>query len=269
MQIPLLAGREFDERDRVDSPPVAIVNETWAKVNLGDQNPLGQTIVLYPDSKKPVQMEVIGVAKNTRYGDLKGEYPAVVYMAFWQNMYRPPEEATYALRSSGDPLAIAATVREMVHQADSRLPVTGIKTQSAMVDQTMTAEMMFARLCTGFALLALVIACVGLYGTISYTVARRTSEIGIRVALGARHAQVLWLVTRQVAAMASIGLIVGVLAAFGLSQLVSSLLYGVNANDPEAIGIAMATLLVAVAAASYLPARRAARIEPMVALRQE
>ena len=269
MQIPLVAGREFDERDRVDSPPVAIVNETWAKANLGDQNPLGQTIVLDPDSQKPLKMEVIGIARNARYGDLKGTYPAVVYMAFWQNLYRPPEEATYALRSSGDPLALVVAVREIVHQADSRLPVTGMKTQSAMVDETMTAQMMFARLCTGFALLALTIACVGLYGTIAYTVARRTSEIGIRVALGARRAQVLWLVLQQVAAMASIGLILGFLAAFGLSRLVASLLYGVAANDPMTIGIATGTLLVAVAAASYLPARRAARIEPMLALRQE
>jgi macrolide transport system ATP-binding/permease protein len=192
-----------------------------------------------------------------------------VYMAFWQNLYRPPEEATYALRSSGDPLALAAAVREIVHQADSRLPVTGMKTQAAMVDQTMGAEMLFAKLCTGFALLALTIACVGLYGTIAYTVARRTSEIGIRVALGARRTQVLWLVMRQVAAMTSIGLVTGVAAAFGLSRLVASLLYGVKANDPTTIGIAMGTLLVAVAVASYLPASRAARIEPMVALRQE
>ena len=269
MQIPLVAGREFDERDRGDSVPVAIVNEAWARVNLGNENPLGQTIVLDPDSKTPLKMEVIGVAKNARYGDLKSEYPAVVYMAFLQNLYRPPEEATYALRSSGDPLALAAAVREIVHQADPRLPVTGMKTQSAMVDETMSAEMMFATLCTGFALLALTIACVGLYGTIAYTVARRTSEIGIRVALGARRTQVLWLVMRQVATMASIGMVLGVLAAFGLSRLIASLLYGVQANDPMTIGIAMGTLLVAVAAASYLPARGAARIEPMVALRQE
>jgi ABC-type antimicrobial peptide transport system permease subunit len=113
------------------------------------------------------------------------------------------------------------------------------------------------------------IACVGLYGTIAYTVARRTSEIGIGVALGARRTQVLWLVMRQVATMASIGTILGVLAAFGLSRLIASLLYGVQANDPMTIGIAMGTLLIAVAAASYLPARGAARIEPMVALRQE
>jgi predicted permease len=269
MQIPLLAGREFDERDRPDSVPVAIVNETWARVNLGDQSPLGRQIVLDPDSKKPQQMEVIGVAKNARYGDLKGEYPAIVYMAFWQNLYRPPEEATYALRSSGDPLALAAAVREIVHQADSRLPTTGMKTQSAMVDQMMAAETIFAKLCTGFALLALTIACVGLYGTIAYTVTKRTGEIGIRVALGATRIQVLWLIMRQVAAMASMGLIIGVLAAFGLSRLVASLLYGVNANDPMAIGIAIVTLLIAVAAAGYLPARRAARIQPMVALRHE
>jgi macrolide transport system ATP-binding/permease protein len=268
MQIPLLAGREFEERDRPGSLPVAVVNETWARANLGDRDPLGQHIVLDSNGQKPVEMEIIGVARNARYGDLKGEYPAVVYMAFWQNLYRA-DEATYALRSSGDPLALASAVREIVHQADSRLPVTSVKTQSAMVDETMGAEMMFAMLCTGFAILALAIACVGLYGTIAYTVARRTSEIGIRVALGATRAQVLWLVMRQVAGMASTGLVIGVLAAFGLSRLIESVLYGVKANDPTTISIAMVTLLVAVAAAGYAPARRAARIQPIAALRHE
>lgn len=269
MQVPLIAGRAFDERDHVDSAPVAIVNEAWAKVNLGNANPLGQMIVLDPGSKKPLAMEVIGVAKNALYGDLKGEYPPIVYMAFWQNLYRPPEAATYALRTSGDPLALASAVREIVHQADSRLPVTGMETQSAAVDEAMSAETMFATLCTGFAVLALMIACVGLYGTIAYTVARRTSEIGIRVALGASRSQVLWLVIRQVAAMASIGLILGLMAAFGLSRLIESQLFGVRANDPVTMGLAMGTLVVCLAAASYLPARRAARIEPMLALRRE
>jgi macrolide transport system ATP-binding/permease protein len=214
-------------------------------------------------------MQVIGVTKNSRYGDLKGEYPAVVYMAFWQNLFLPPDDATYALRTNGDPLALTAAVRQIVREADSRIPVTALKTQAAMIDETMTAEAMFARLGTGFAILALLISCVGLYGTIAHTVARRISEIGIRIALGASRSQVVWLVMRQVALMAAIGLIVGVAAALGLSRLVASLLYGVKATDPATLGAATAALLAAAGTAAYLPARRASQIQPVVALRHE
>ena len=268
MRIPLIAGREFDERDRLGSAPVAIVNEAWAKAKLGDQNPLGQTVVLELRGQRQ-PMQVVGVAKNARYGDLKGEYPAIVYMAFWQNLFMPPDEATYALRANGDPLAVAGAVREIVRDADSRIPVTALKTQAAMVDETMTGEAMFARLGTVFAILALIIACVGLYGTIAHIVARRTSEIGIRIALGAARSQVVWLVMRQVALMAAIGLVAGITTSLGLSHLVASLLYGVKATDPATISAAIGALLVAAGIAAYLPSRRAAQIQPIAALRHE
>ncbi|HEY6347486.1 MAG TPA: ABC transporter permease [Bryobacteraceae bacterium] len=268
MQIPLLAGREFDERDDPGSPHVAIVNQAWAQANLADRNPMGQQIVLETNGKRQ-QMEIVGVARNARYGDIKGAYPAVVYMAFWQNLYVPPEEATYALRAERDPLALASAVREIVRQADSRIPITGLKTQAAMIDQTMTGETMFARLCMGFAILALTIACVGLYGTVAHTVARRTNEIGVRIALGASRYQVVWLAMRQMAVVASIGLLVGVIAAFGLSRPVESLLFGVKPIDPPTIAVAVVTLIIAAGTAAYIPARRASRIEPIVALRHE
>ncbi len=268
MQIPILAGREFDERDRPGSAPVAIVNEEWVKENLGDRNPMGQQIVLVTNGIRQ-QMEVVGVAKNARYGQLKGEFPPTVYMSFWQNLYIPPEEATYALRANGDPLALSGAVREMVRQADPRIPINGLTTQAAMIDQTMTGEAMFARLCTAFAILALVIACVGLYGTIAHNVARRTGEIGIRVALGAERSQVIWLVMRQVAAVASIGLIAGVAASLGFTRWVESFLFGVKPADPATIAAAIATLLAAAGAAAYIPARRASQVQPVQALRNE
>ncbi len=269
MQIPLLAGREFDEKDRPGSLPVAIVNETWAKVNLPGENPVGQHVLLYPGTAKPQDLEIIGLAKDARYGDLKGVFPAVVYMAFEQDLYRPPEDVTYALRTAGDPLALAQAVRETVHQADWRIPITSLQTQAAAIDQTMSAEKAFARLCSGFALLALLIACVGLYATTSYSVARRTSEIGLRVALGAARPQVLWMLMRQVAAMASIGIVIGLPAALGLSRVAASLLYGVKATDATATAIAIGALLVAVTAAAYVPARRASSIDPARALRHD
>lgn len=268
MQIPLLRGREFDERDRPGSLPVAIVNETWAKVNLPGENPLGQHVVLEPNGKRQ-DLEIVGLAKDARYGDLKGEFPAVVYMAFWQDLYTPPEEATYALRAAGDPLALAQTVREIVRRADSRIPVTGLETQAAAIDQTMTAEKLFARLCTGFALLALLIACVGLYATTAYTAARRTSEIGLRMALGAARGEVIWMMMRQIGATAAIGILIGVPAALGLSRLAASLLYGIRANDAVTLAMAVAALLGAVAIASFIPARRASRIDPAAALRHD
>jgi macrolide transport system ATP-binding/permease protein len=269
MQIPLLAGREIDERDRPGSAPVAIVNEVFAKANFGDGNPLGQRVEIQ-DRKPPFkQMEIVGVAKNARYGDLKGDFPAVVYIPYNQGLYVPVEDMTFALRTAGDPLRHAGTVREMVRQADPRVPVTDVKTEAAQVDQTMNQELVFARLCTGFAILALVIACVGLYGTMAYTVARRTGEIGIRMALGARRGNVIWMVLGQVIVMAIVGLGVGMPAAYAASRLVETFLYGIKPRDPLTLAIAAGMLVLAAVMAGYGPARRASRIDPMVALRHE
>jgi predicted permease len=268
MQIPLVAGREFDERDGPGSSPVAIVNQAWVQANLGDGNPMGQPVVLETDGKR-VQMEVVGVAKNARYGDLKGDYPAIVYMPFWQNLYRPPEEATYALRAYEDPLGLANSAREIVRQADSRIPITGLKTQASMIDETMQGEAIFAKFCSGFAVLALAIACVGLYGTIAHTVGKRTNEIGLRIALGASRPRMVWLMVRQVTLVAAMGLIAGVIAAFGLSGMLDSLLYGVKPADPATMAAAIGILLTTAGTAAYIPARRASEIEPVVALRHE
>jgi predicted permease len=269
MQIPLLAGREFNERDRRGSPPVAIVNEVWVKMNLEDRNPMGQRIVSFGPSLKPQEMEIIGVAKNAKYDDLRDNSPAIVYMPFEQNLNVPVEEMTFLLRTAGDPLAHVSTVREIVHHADGRIPVTGIGTEAARIAQEMGREILFARLCTGFALLALSIACVGLYGTMSYMVAKRTGEIGIRMALGARRGGVIWLVLRQAMVMALIGLAIGLPVAYGSSRLVQSFLFGIKANDPLALAAAVGTLVVAAILAGYAPARRASRIDPITALRHE
>jgi ABC-type antimicrobial peptide transport system permease subunit len=147
--------------------------------------------------------------------------------------------------------------------------VTDVKTQAAQIDQTMNQEMIFARLCTAFAILALLIACVGLYGTMSYTVARRTGEIGIRMALGAQRGTVVWMVLRQVFVLAFVGLAIGVPAALGISRFVRSFLFGVEPNSPAALLLAVAILLSAVVLAGYVPARKASRIDPMIAVRHE
>jgi macrolide transport system ATP-binding/permease protein len=270
MQIPVVLGRAFDDRDQPGSQPVAVVSEAYVKRNFPDRNPLGQHIVI---SRRPPlenrDVEIAGVAKNARYGDLKGEFRDIAYLPFNQGSYYPVEEMTFALRTSGDPLRYINTVRAIVSQADARVPVTDVKTQAAQIDQMMNQEIIFARLCTAFAILALLIACVGLYGTMSYTVARRTGEIGIRMALGAQRGAVVWMVLRQAFVLAAVGLAIGVPTALGISRFVESFLFGVKPNSAAALVLAVAILLSAVLVAGYMPARKASRIDPMTAVRHE
>jgi predicted permease len=269
MRIPLLAGREFDERDRMGALPVAIVNEAWVKVNLGGGNPVGHRVTSLRPRMTPRDIQIVGLVRNARYDDLTGDFPAVVYLPIEQNMDVPADEMTFFLRTAGDPLGHASAVREIVRQADSRIPVEDLSTQAARIEREMSQEMLFARLCTAFAILALAIACVGLYGTTSYTVARRTGEIGIRMALGAPRRTVVWMVLRSVLLLAVLGLAVSLPAAVGASKLVEAFLFGVKPGDPLAVAAAVAILLSAALVAGYLPARKASRIDPMTAIRHE
>jgi macrolide transport system ATP-binding/permease protein len=213
-------------------------------------------------------MEIVGVAKNASYGNVKREIPPVVYIPF--NQGEPlPNQMTFALRTTGDPLAFVNTVRQIVHQADPRLPVSHVRTQQAEVDDQVRQETILAELSTAFAVLALTIACVGLYGTISYTVARRAGEIGIRIALGAQRRPVLWMVLREVLILAAVGLAISVPIALGTSKFVESFLFGMKPNDPLALGLAVIILLLAALVAGGVPARRAAHIDPITALRHE
>jgi predicted permease len=269
MRIPLLAGRDFDERDRMGGPPVAIVNEAWAKANLVKGNPVGQRVTSLRPGTTPLNMEIVGLAKNARYDDLTGDFPAIVYLPVEQNLDVPVDEMTFFLRTAGSPVGYANEVREIVRQADPRIPVEGLSTQAAQIENELSQETLFAQLSTAFAILALAIACVGLYGTTSYGVARRTGEIGIRMALGAQPATVVWMVLRNVLVLAILGLALGLPAAVGASKLVESLLFGVKPSDPASVAAAVAILLSAALAAGYLPARNASRIDPVTAIRHE
>jgi macrolide transport system ATP-binding/permease protein len=271
VQIPLLAGRDFDERDNSRSPGVAIVNEAWVKANLEGQNPVGEQIVSFggKEEKEARQLEVVGVVGNSRYGPLDGNFPAIVYLPYTQRFNYPLAEMTFFLRTAGDPLAFANTVLQIVRQADARIPVTNLGTQAGQIDEELSSEILFARLCSGFAGLALVIACVGLYGTLSYNIARRTGEVGIRMALGAQRRTVVWMVLRDVLVLVSAGLAFGIPIALGTSKLVASLLYQVKPNDPGTLAGAGAIILGAALVAGYVPAFRASRIDPMAAVRHE
>jgi predicted lysophospholipase L1 biosynthesis ABC-type transport system permease subunit len=220
-------------------------------------------------------VEIVGVVANTLYGQLKATAfspagpPPTIFLSLSQAAWRPLAQATFELRTAGNPLVVADAVHDIVKRADPRVPVTKVKTQRALIDSEINQEITFARLCTAFALLALVMACVGLYGTMSYRVARRTSEIGIRMALGARRATVVWMVLREVLTLAATGLAVGVPAALWASKVVESFLFGMKPNDPRALAAAVLTMVAATLVAGYLPARDASRIDPMAALRHE
>jgi macrolide transport system ATP-binding/permease protein len=272
MQIPVVQGREIADSDRHGTQPVAVVSELFARTNFGDGNALGRHIEVggsMPVGGAPLVFEIVGVAANARYGGLKRDIPPVVYVPYAQ--LPPPRlhEMTYALRTAGDPLRYVGAVRQIVHEADGRVPATNFKTQAADIDQTINQEIVFARLCSAFAILALVIACVGLYATMAYAVARRTNEIGLRMALGAGRGVVIWMVVREVCVLAVVGLAIGVPTALGASRLIESFLFGMKPNDPQALALAAAILLIAALLAGYGPARRASRVDPMIALRHE
>src|SRR5204862_7666402 len=209
-------------------------NQVFAKANFGDRNPLGQHLILREAGDAGLvarDMEIVGVSRNARYGGLTRAIPPVVYLPYDQG-YPQPDQMVYALRTSGDPLRYVNSVREIVRQADAHVPVSEVRTQAADIDQHINQEITFAQLCSGFAILALVIASVGLYGTVSYNVARRTGEIGIRMALGAQRGGVVRMVLREVLVLVEAGLAIGLAAAVGTSKFVASLLYGLTANDP-------------------------------------
>lgn len=268
MQIPITLGREIDEHDQPNSPAVVVVNELFARTNFGNQNPIGHRITFGGARFKPREMEIVGVTRNAHYGDLKDDVPPVIYVPYNQSPY-PSSEMVYELRTAGNPLVLVKTIRDIVHQTDARIPVTDVRTQAAAIDQTINQEIVFARLCTAFAILALVIASVGLYGSMSYNVARRTGEIGIRMALGAQRGNVVWMVLREVFLLAAAGLAIGLPTALGTSALIQSFLFGMKPNDPEALTLAVLILLAAAVLAGYLPAWRASRIDPIIALRHE
>jgi macrolide transport system ATP-binding/permease protein len=271
MEIPIRAGRDFGESDRREAPAVAVVNEVFARENFGDRDPLGQRLILRQAGEAGLvarDMEIIGVSRNARYGGLTRAIPPVVYIPFDQG-YPQPDQMVYVLRTVGDPLRYVEPVREVVRRADARIPVADVRTQSAEIETSIGQQIAFARLCTGFAILALAIAGVGLYGTVSYDVARRTGEIGVRMALGAPRGGVVRMVLREVLVLVATGLAIGMIVALATSRFVASFLYGMRANDPLTFSLAVTLLLGSALLAAYAPARRASRIDPATALRHE
>jgi macrolide transport system ATP-binding/permease protein len=213
-------------------------------------------------------IEIIGVAKTARYSSLKRNIPPLIYIPYSHNP-RSLSRMSFEIRTVGDPLASVNAIRQIVHQADPRIPVLGVNTQSRQIDQTISQERTFAELGACFAALALLISCVGLYGTMAYTVARRTSEIGIRMALGAERRRIIWMVLREILSLVAAGLGIGLAVTWGTTRYIESFLFGMKLYDPLAISLSVGVLVAASILAGYAPASRASRIDPIIALRHE
>ncbi len=252
----------------MSSPRVAVVTEQFAKRFFAGQSPLGRRIGL-GTSTNAADIEIVGVARTTLYNSVKEiETPPVVYVPYTQNL-NSLQRVHFELRTAGDPMALVNDVRRKVHQASASVPVSEISTQAARIDQTFSQERTFAYLCVCFAILALAIACVGLYGNMAYAVARRTNEIGLRMALGAERRRIVWMVLREVLALSTAGIALGLAAAWVASRLVESFLFGIKRHDPGSLVISVLVLFCVVLLAAGAPASRASRIDPMIALRHE
>jgi len=262
---PLIMGREFTERDAAGAPKVAIINETMAKYYFPDKNPLGRHIGWRRN--KDIDIEIVGVVKDAKSATLRDKIERFVYSPYMQE--DGLTQMTFYVRARGEVTTMASAVRAAVQQIDSNLPIFEMKTMDQQLDESLFIERMVAALSVTFGALATLLAAIGLYGVMSYSVARRTREIGIRMALGAERASVLWLVLREVSLLVSAGLIVGVPVSLALGRLVQSQLFELSSMDPMAIGAATALLAGVALMAGYLPARRATRVDPMLALRYQ
>ncbi|MFI5246704.1 MAG: FtsX-like permease family protein, partial [Gemmatimonadales bacterium] len=262
--VPLVAGREFTAADAIGRPSVVIVNEAFAKkFNLG-RNAVGKRMSRGGDT---LDIEIIGLARDSKYSDVKAKIPPVFYMPYRQDSTVGANR--FYVRSAMDPGAVVRAIPGVIHRLDPNLPVAELRTLEQQVKDNVFLDRMISTLSAAFAVLATLLAAIGLYGVLAYSVAQRTREIGVRMALGANAGNVQTMVLRQVALMTLIGGVVGLAGALALGRAAKSLLYELQGYDPTVMAVAMVVLAGVAFGAGYLPAVRASRIDPMAALRQE
>jgi len=273
MGIPLLQGRDFDERDRVDDGDdpqpwtVAIVNREFAEHFFGKQDAVGRRIgCCHGPATKP-SIRIVGVVENSLFAGPRAGVRRQVFLPYIESA--TPAAVTFYVRSSQPSSAIFAAVRHIVAKLDSSMPVYDLKTLATQLDETLSTERLIAFLSGVFGLLATVLAALGLYGVMAFVVARRTGEIGLRMALGARRSWVLWLVMRELLILLGWGLIIGIPVAYAFSRYVSSQLFGISSTDVGAGGAAIGILALVGLGSGLVPARRASVIDPITALRYE
>jgi predicted permease len=264
---PFIAGRDFSSHDTLGSPIVAVVDEAMARKFLGGpEKAVGRTFVTIGGPNRTT-VEVIGVVKNTKYRNLREENPPIIYVAESQDP-SPGVTKSFELRVAGPATSVVSAAKESLAAVNPDI-MLDFRTLATQVEETLTRERLLATLSGFFGGLALLLATIGLYGVMSYNVARRRGEIGIRMALGAEQSRVLRMVLREVALLIVIGLTVGLGAALATTRFVESFLYGIKSNDPLTLSLAAGVLALVAALAGYLPARRASRLDPMAALREE
>jgi predicted permease len=268
-RMPLLYGRNFSHTDTATSPRVAIINQALAHKSYPGINPVGKSFSSDDDNDVPggVIYQIIGVSADAKYDQLRHDPPRTYYTLYQQS--REEQFMSYTIKTQLSPAAILPSLRNAVQSIDKDLPLRDIRTQTEQIEASITQERLFATLTAAFGILALILACIGIYGIMAYNVASRTSEIGIRMALGARARQVLLMVLRESSWLAILGVAAGLAAAFGLTRFVRAMLYGLQPTDPTTLIVATLILLAIAIAAAYGPARRASRIDPMQALRHE
>ncbi len=266
MTIPLVKGRYFGERDTADAPGVAIIDETMARKYWPNEDPLGKRITFEGGRENPRYREIIGIVGHVKHNGLEGESRVQYYIPLAQ---RPTNNVYLVIRTANDPASLAGAVRGILRTLDKDLPVYKVTTMERLVADSMARQRFSMFLLGSFAVVALVLAAIGLYGVMAYMVTQRTHEIGVRMALGAQRRDVLKMVIGQGMLLSIIGVALGLVAAFALTRLMSSLLFGVSATDPLIFAAISLTLTSVALLACYIPARRATKVDPMIALRYE
>jgi predicted permease len=270
--IPVVAGRAFGVDDTAASPNVAVINQRLAAVRFPNQNPIGKRLSLgvyagYGDVLTTGPIEIVGVCRDTLYDDLHGVAPPQLFVPYVQQTQ--VRRLTYQIRTQTKPEAIVPALRRVVHAADPALPLVNVRTQQDQIDVDLADGRLLVSLTSAFGLLALVLASVGIYGVLAYSVAQRTKEIGIRMALGAIPRHILTMVLREAASLSAAAIALGISASFLLTRFVRSMLYGVAPSDPATLWGAAVLLMIVALGASWIPAWRAASVQPMEALRRD
>jgi len=269
MKMATRQGRQFDQNDTSGAEPVVIVNEAFARRNFANVEPLGQQLSVGFD---PAMRRVIGVVNETKQRSLGEASPATVFVPLTQTaegLSATLRQSSFVLRTTGDPLLLSTAIRNEMRQLDLSLPVRNLRSMEQLVSRSIAPQRFNLSLLSLFSALGLLLAAVGIYGVMAYSVSQRTHEMGLRMALGAQARDVLKLVVKQGMGLALVGVAVGLLASFALTRLMKNLLFGVSATDPATLaGVALLLTCVALLAC-YIPARRATKVDPLVALRYE